>query len=129
MEISVTARRFELTDAVRDHVIDKLEKLERYDDGLIDAEVILSVEKHRHDAEILLHGSRSFHAAVHAEADDMLEAVDRATQKLERLVKRHREKGKSVRRRKGARAKAVVHGAALAVPPDEDSETEADSGV
>lgn len=104
MEITVTARHFDLTAGVKKHVEEKVSKLGRYDDALQLAEVILSVEKHGQNAEIVLHGN-GFNGAVHVESADMYEAIDRATQKAEVLVKRHREKVYSVRRRQHSRKK------------------------
>ena len=50
MQVTVTGRHFEITDALRQHIEGKIRKLDRYLDGITDVYVVLSVEKHRHIA-------------------------------------------------------------------------------
>ena len=91
MRIDITARHFELTKALEDHVQDGLWTLKKYFDRLINAHVILSVEKYRQIAEITLKVS-GLTLASKEESDDMYTSIDHALDKLERQVKRYKQK-------------------------------------
>lgn len=91
MQITVTGRHFEITDPLKQHIETKLNKLDRYLDGLIDAHVVLSVEKHRHIAEINLQANGNLLRGVE-EKHDMYLAVDTVIDKIERQVKRQKDK-------------------------------------
>jgi putative sigma-54 modulation protein len=91
MRIDVTARHFELSKALEDHVQDRLGTLRKYFERLINAHVILSVEKYRHIAEITLKLS-GLTLASKEESDDMYVSIDHAVDKLERQVKRYKQK-------------------------------------
>ncbi len=65
--------------------------LKKYFDKVIDAHVILSVEKYRHSAEITLTVS-GLTMASKEESENMHMSIDRAVSKLERQVKRYKAK-------------------------------------
>lgn len=85
MNLNIQGHHVDLTDALRGFVSGKMEKLSRHMDDLIDANVILSVDKLRHKAEATLHVSG---ATLFAEAtkDDMYAAIDGLIDKLDRQV-------------------------------------------
>ena len=91
MNLSITGHHLDVTDALRDYVSEKMERLERHCDRGTDAHVILSVEKLRQQAEatIDLAGAK-IHAE--AEAEDMYAAIDGLIDKLDRQVLKHKEK-------------------------------------
>ena len=82
----------DLTPPLRDYVATKLKRIERHFDHLINADVILSVEKLRHKAEATVHASG---ADLHAEAvveEDMYAAIDALMDKLDQQTRKHKEK-------------------------------------
>jgi putative sigma-54 modulation protein len=91
MQISVTGHHVEVTDALKDYVDTKFQRLGRHFDQLIHIHVVLSVEKLRQKAEasIQLNGAKVFADAVH---EDMYAAIDGLTDKLDRQVIKHKEK-------------------------------------
>ncbi len=91
MQISVTGHHVDITDALRTYVDSKLDRLERHFDHVIDVHVILSVDKlaQKAEATIQLNGASVFADAVH---EDMYAAIDGLVDKLDRQVKRHKEK-------------------------------------
>jgi ribosome hibernation promoting factor len=91
MQISVTGHHIEVTPALRGYVEKKLERITRHFDQVIDVHCVLTVEKLRQKAEATLHVSGS---AIHADATepDMYAAIDALTDKLDRCVKKHKEK-------------------------------------
>lgn len=91
MQINVSGQHLELTDSLRDYVTTKLAKLERHIDKVIHVNVVLSVEKLRQKAEATIHinGADIF---ADAEDENMYAAIDALTDKLDRQVKKHKEK-------------------------------------
>jgi putative sigma-54 modulation protein len=91
MQINVTGQHLEITDSIRDYVTTKMAKLERHIDTVTNAHVILSVEKLRQKAEATIHinGANLF---AEAEDENLYAAIDALTDKLDRQVKKHKEK-------------------------------------
>lgn len=83
----------EVTDAIRGHVQTGLQKVKRHFDKVIDANVILSIEKHRHRqvAEINLHANGLRINAKESSAD-LYQSIDAALGKIERQVTRHKDR-------------------------------------
>lgn len=91
MQINVTGQHLDVTDSIRDYVNTKMGKLERHIDTVTNAHVILSVEKLRQKAEATIHinGANLF---AEAEDENLYAAIDALTDKLDRQVKKHKEK-------------------------------------
>lgn len=91
MQIILSGHHVEITDALRQYVNSKMERLERHFDNVTDLHVVLSVEKLRHKAEATLHLSGN---NLHADAidEDMYAAIDALADKLDRQLKKHKEK-------------------------------------
>lgn len=91
MQLELTGHHVEITQALRDYVTTKLDKIARHFDLVNDAHCILTVEKLRHRAEatVRVNGSN-----IHAEAteEDMYAAIDALADKLERRVRKYKEK-------------------------------------
>lgn len=91
MRIEINGHQIDVTPALRDYVLARLEKLERHSDQLLDGHVILTVEKLVQKAEATLNlAGRSMHAE--ATAEDMYAAIDLLADKLDRQVLKHKEK-------------------------------------
>lgn len=93
MQITITARHLDLTPALSDYIRKKVEKCERYFDHLVWAQVILSVEKYRQVAEIVIHARRSTFRSQE-ESIDLYAAVDLAVDKMEMQLRKYKEKSK-----------------------------------
>ncbi|MBI2992886.1 MAG: ribosome-associated translation inhibitor RaiA [Gammaproteobacteria bacterium] len=91
MQINVTGHHVDLTPALRTYVEGKFGRLERHSDSLISVHVILSVEKERHRAEATIQVTRG-NLFADAEHDDMYAAIDGLIDKLDRQIKKHKEK-------------------------------------
>jgi len=104
MQINLTGHHVELTQPLHEYVNSKLGRLERHFDHVTDIHVVLSVEKLRHKAEATLHvsGSTLFADAVQ---EDMYAAIDSLSDKLDRQVKKHKEKLTDHHRSEGSIAK------------------------
>lgn len=91
MQIQVSGHQVEVTSALREYVHAKFDRILRHFDGLLEAQVILGLEKLVHRAECTLKvPNRSFHAD--AAASDMYAAIDALADKLDRQIRQHKEK-------------------------------------
>lgn len=91
MKISVTFRNTEGEEWFKNYVSERLEKLNRYLDKPAEAHVVLSVEKFRNVAEINL-SDNGVTIIAKEEAKEMVVAIDNAVEKIERQLKKHKEK-------------------------------------
>lgn len=104
MQLNVTGHHVDVTPSMHDYVSQKLERLERHFDHVTNVHVILSVEKLRQKAEATLHisGGNLF---ADAQDEDMYAAIDAMVDKLDRQIKKHKEKLTDHRRSEGAQVK------------------------
>ena len=102
MQVNVTFRHIEATNALREHAEDRVQRIAKYLHRPIDAHVVLSVVKRRHIAEIVLNADRTM-LNVKEETDDLYSAIDQAADKLEQRVRKHLSKLKSHKRPESAR--------------------------
>lgn len=94
MQIELTGHHIEVTDSLRNYVTEKMEKLERHFDKVSNTHVILSVENKTQKAEATVHMSgHDIFAESHEE--DMYASIDSLVDKLDRQVKKHKEKLKN----------------------------------
>jgi putative sigma-54 modulation protein len=93
MRVEFTGRHVDITEAIKKHTKEQLEKIEKVFDfeKAGKAHIILEVEKHRHQAEIIFRW-RDQELTVKAETDDMYTAISQAADKLERQALRLKEK-------------------------------------
>ena len=88
MKVIFTGRHVEVTEALRLFAQERLDKMATYLDDVIDTHVILSVEKHRHLAEVTLK-TRKDDFVASAETDDMYQSLSQALDKLETQAHKH----------------------------------------
>jgi putative sigma-54 modulation protein len=81
----------DITQALRAYVESKFERLERHFDNMTNIHVILSIQKERQKAEATIHVSRG-NLFADAEHEDMYAAIDELVDKLDRQLKKHKEK-------------------------------------
>jgi putative sigma-54 modulation protein len=91
MQITITARHFELTKAIRDHVETACLKLDKYFDQIITIHVILAWDNNRNMCEMSLHASK-FGLQSESEEVDMYLAIDNTIDKMEVQIKKLKEK-------------------------------------
>lgn len=91
MDITVTFRRTEPIESLKDYAEEKISKIKKYIDSPVEAHIVLSVEKFRHQADITLSINGTRIKAVE-ETGDMYSAIDQVMDKIEKQVKRHLSK-------------------------------------
>lgn len=91
MQLNLTGHHVEITPALRKYLNSKLTRLERHFDNVTDIRCILTVEKlqHKAEAKINVSGGRLFAESIEG---DMYAAIDGLIDKLDRQLKRHKEK-------------------------------------
>ena len=91
MQIDVTGQNIDVTPALRDYVVSKIERVRRHFDQLIDVHVVLDVQKEVQHAEatVMASGKQVF---ADAREGDMYAAIDSMIDKLDRQLLKHKEK-------------------------------------
>ncbi len=92
MNLNIQGHHIDLTDALRDFISGKIERLSRHMDDLIDVNVILSVNKHEHKAEARIHVRGADMFAEDIKQDDMYAAIDGMIDKLDRQINKYNGK-------------------------------------
>ncbi len=91
MNLHLTGHHVEITSAIRDYVVAKLERINRHFDHVIDVNVIMTVQKLDQQIEANVHLSgKDIH--VRCNDGDMYAAIDQLMDKLDRQVIRHKER-------------------------------------
>jgi putative sigma-54 modulation protein len=91
MQLSVTGQQIDVTESLRNYVSSKIDKIERHFDLVSDIHCILKVEKLRHTAEatVSVNGGKIFADSTEV---DMYAAIDGLVDKLDRQVRKYKEK-------------------------------------
>jgi len=112
MQISVTFRQLEPTEALKNYVTDRLNKFTRYLDGPVEAHVVLGLEKFRHLADVTIDNNGRIIKGKE-ENTDMYAAIDLVMDKIDMQLKKFRDKMRSA---KGDRSRSA---APMTTAPDE----------
>ena len=96
MNTSVRFKNLEPSDALKSYVSDKLNRMDKYFNGPAEANVVLSIEKFRHSAEINITGDR-LTINGKEETEEMYSAIDMVLDKLEVQIKKSKQKSREYR--------------------------------
>jgi len=96
MNLTISGHHLEVTPALREYVLTKLDRVTRHFDQVVDVTVLLSIEKlrekeRRQKAEVTLRvkGRDIFVEQAH---EDLYAAIDQLMDKLDRQVCRYKDK-------------------------------------
>jgi len=117
MQTSVTFKNIDSSENLRSYVADKLDRFDKYLYNPAEASVVLSVEKFRHIAEININGDR-LNIQGKEETEDMYSAIDMVLDKLEKQIKKNKEKLSDKRSGARHRAKAGLTSEAISIDDD-----------
>jgi putative sigma-54 modulation protein len=104
MQVNITFRHLEPTEALKAHVKGRVEHVQKYIDRPSEAHAVLHVENLSHHAEITVKAGR-FLLRGTAKSKDMYASIDEAADKIERQLKKH--KGKLAAQKNGAQAEST----------------------
>lgn len=100
MQIEITGHHVEVTDLLDNYIKEKVTRLKRHFDQVLNIHIILEVQKHDHKAEASLNVSGN-HIFAEATGHDMYAAIDFLADKLDRQILKHKEKIRSHHRNEG----------------------------
>ncbi|HEY7788068.1 MAG TPA: ribosome-associated translation inhibitor RaiA [Casimicrobiaceae bacterium] len=102
MNLHLTGHHLDITPAIREYVIAKLDRVNRHFDHVIDVSVVLSVDKLRQKVEATLHvrgkdlHAQSTDADMYAAIDALADKLDRQVLKYKEQLKNHRSDGTAI---------------------------------
>jgi len=104
MKLTVAGIKIKVTQAIEDHLHKKIDKSLKSLPESADVHVALTVEKHRHFAEVTV---KTTGYTVHAESetDDLYTAMDDAVEKADKQLKKHKDRSKSLKIKQNAAEK------------------------
>jgi len=90
-DITVTGRNVQVTDSMKDYAMEKIMKIERFTDRIIDVSVIMDIQKLDHRVDIII---KVDHIKIksHAITTDMYASIDMAVDKIESQLRRYKTK-------------------------------------
>jgi putative sigma-54 modulation protein len=91
MQISVTFRNMEPSDALKAYAAEKIERLKKYIDSPVDIQVVLSKHKYRNQAEVKM-VSRGIVMRGEENTEDMYSSIDLVVDKIERQARKYKDK-------------------------------------
>ncbi len=96
MNLTISGHHLEVTPALREYVLNKLDRVTRHFDQVVDINVLLTVEKkkekeRRQRAEVTLRVKGRDIFVEHA-SEDLYAAIDQLMDKLDRQVVRHKDR-------------------------------------
>ncbi len=91
MDVTISAKQMELTDALRDYTEDRIGRLTKFSDHKLKADVHLGVDKHRHHIHITIKGKGHYFNAETEDPSNMYKAIDTAVDKLEKQFRRGKQ--------------------------------------
>ena len=95
MQVNITARHFKAHDSIREYAESEIEKLTKYYEHLIKAEVILSFEKAVNSvksAEIVISSNNHHVFTAKESSDDYIVSIEKAIHKLAAQIRKYKEK-------------------------------------
>ncbi len=96
MQTNITFRNLDATEAIKSYAREKVDRVNKYLDRASEAHVVLALERHLHHADITIHAG-PFFLRGKEKSEDMYASIDLAMDKIERQLKRYKEKLKSHR--------------------------------
>lgn len=109
MKLTITGRNIEITEAIKDHLDSKMKKTIQELGEKADVHVALLVEKHRHFAEITVK-TKGFTVHAEEETKDLYGAMDNVLSKVEKQLRKHKERAKDLGIKQGTAVKNKLIG-------------------
>ena len=98
MKIIVSGKQLKITDAIRNYTEEKINKISKYTDAITEVDVVLTVEQKKSEGEVhkadgLVYASGT-KIKIEARNTDLYAAIDELSERLERQVRKYKEKQK-----------------------------------
>ena len=92
MEVIVTGRQLDITDAIRAHASERAGRFPRHFDGVGTVEVVLRKRDRFFEAELIVHVSGREHFVAKGDDTDLYASIDHAADRIERQLHDHKER-------------------------------------
>jgi putative sigma-54 modulation protein len=92
MQLAVTFRHMEPSDALKQHVTEKLQRIKKFFPDPIRAQIVLSFERYLHKADVAITLHNGLAIKGKELTEDMYAAIDLVMDKIERQVRRYKDK-------------------------------------
>jgi len=96
MQISMTFRHMDPSDAMKELVEEKVSHVKKYVQGPVEASVVLSVERYLQVCDLTITAQGHVYKG-REETDDMYSSIDKAMEKIERQIDKAKGRMKSGR--------------------------------
>ena len=106
MKINFTFRHMDSTEALKNHTVEKLERIKRFEETSLDVHVIFEVEKFHKTVEFTV-AAKGHTFVVSETRDDMYEAIDVGVDKLNRQLSRDKSRRKHHKGHQGAVSEVI----------------------
>jgi len=120
MQITTTFRHMEPSEALKSYAEEKLERVKKYIDEPVVVQLFLTVEKIRHSAEVTIN-AKGITIKAAEESNDMYASVDAVADKIERQLRRFKERIKAHKPSPDARERQVQKSIVEAASLDEET--------
>ncbi len=110
MEVRITVRHADASDDVREYADEKMSTIEKFSRHTRSIEVVLDDDHLSKTVEVIAHLERGSPVVVNASHEDARAAIDLAHDKLEKVLRRHKERIEGRRRERGEPAARSVTG-------------------
>ena len=88
MDVSITAKHMDLTDALKNYVTERIARIKKFTDFNLNANISLGVEKHRHHVHAIIKGNGFYLNSGAEDPASMYRAIDICVDKLEKQLRR-----------------------------------------
>lgn len=105
MGIAITFRHLPSSDALKNYVTEKMERVQKYLRAPLDAHVTMFMERHQHVAEVHVTSAGKVYQARH-DSDDMYKSIDMVIDKIEHQISKHHDA--QARNKKGGERASIV---------------------
>jgi putative sigma-54 modulation protein len=129
MQINVKGRNLEVTDALKNYVDKKLQKLEKYFRNIREATVTLSVVRGNHVVEVQIEGDGVILRGEERRGTDMYGSIDQVVEKLETRVKKFKGKLYGKTTEEGPKEKVALKERALTETVGEEETADSEEFV
>ncbi len=107
-KVTIVGRNLPITEAIREHILDKIHKIEAITPQVLNVIVYLEIQRNHHKVEIIYKFSH-FLVVTHAVMDDMYQAIDTACARLKRKLEKWKTRIQSHHGKKLSEALMDVH--------------------
>lgn len=108
MQLTITGHQIEVTGPIRDYIETKFERIKRHFDQVLNAHVIIRVEKLQHQSEATMHiGGKDFFAD--STEDHLYKSIDLLVDKLDKQIRRHKDKTTNYHREEAHRLNQAAY--------------------